>query len=177
MKAILSFILLVCSFYSPIFSQSFKYFAIKDLLPYSTFTYSRLKYDSQGNLYILFCDGRQFFVITNKNGDFTTPKPIALKQYNHPNFWNSSKIDGYDFEIDENGVIHIAFYILDGNLMHMFYTNSIRDSAIYFGQKTHNNFIQHPINSLISISKTGIDDITINFITSSNYGSFGWLRL
>lgn len=177
MKAILSFILLVCSFYSPIFSQSFKYFAIKDLLPYSTFTYSRLKYDSQGNLYILYCDGRQFFVITNKNGDFTTPKPIALKQYNHPNFWNSSKIDGYDFEIDENGVIHIAFYILDGNLMHMFYTNSIRDSAIYFGQKTHNNFIQHPINSLISISKTGIDDITINFITSSNYGSFGWLRV
>lgn len=76
---------------------------------------NKIKYDVNGNPVILtFGYDYTFYFIKSSNGNFESPKPII----------NSRLVDKWDFDIDVNGTIHLAFSEKSDDTLKFFYSNS-----------------------------------------------------
>lgn len=177
--SLLSFI-----FISLIHSQNVNYFAVDHRVPFAInyyqqdYLHNRVKYDAQGYIHILTWNGKRFFEINNKNGYFSSFKPIAKGLPE-----GLQEIYYYDFDIDTAGVIHIAFtyysrgYSLGSlDTMYMFYTNSQIDSIYYIGATTQPTPNTYSFPYFVNVNRTTDNQIVINYVHYSGT-QIKWVQL
>ncbi|CUS98464.1 T9SS type A sorting domain-containing protein [Candidatus Kryptobacter tengchongensis] len=173
-KRIIPIVLVFISMLSILNSQVSQVFTVYQREPnLEDFYHARVKYDAQGNIYVLSYDGRRFYTTNNKNGYFAPFKPIARAHTQIPDFnFFTYLADRYDFAVDTSDVIHIAFASFkagfgygDSDRVYMFYTNSQVDTVYYLGTTAL------PVSAYISpyyfqvnVIRTTDAQIVVNFL-------------
>lgn len=136
------------------------------------FFHQRIKYDKNGKIHVLSYDGKRFFISDNANGKFSSFKPIANGSVNISNLAGYALAHHYDFEIDDNQKVHIAFAtyvfgqnILDSDRVYMFYTNSELQGAIYLGYSSLPiSGVYSPYYFKVNVLKTNNNGIICNYL-------------
>lgn len=181
MKTILYSILAIL-FISTLYSQQINFISVEEndprnCAPYCDYLHQRVKYDPSGKIRIITYDGLRFYEAVYNNNYFTSLKPIAKGLINIPELTNASAYY-YDFDIDTDSVVHIAFTVFrfgsvfyDSAKVYMFYTNSQMDSVIYLGKTTFpqpNDYrdYYHTVNVL----RTTDNKIVVNYLHYSHPG-------
>lgn len=182
MRATIFSFILSLVFFSILNSQQLNIIRVdeKSSPNYNNYDYlhQRVKYDPWGKIHVIAYDGERFFDAVYNDGYITSFKPIA-KALNG--------IHHYDFDIDANGIIHIAFttfreshgYGVDDTL-YMFYTNSQVDSIFYLGATTFP--LPPPLgvssDHVINVFRATDNKIVVNYLHYSDpYLTLKWTQL
>ena len=156
--------------FGAVFAQQFNLFEVFPL------DGIKIKYDRYGNPCVVGLSSQgYFYLFKSENGQFKSPVLIGKS----PSVY-TSPYTSWDFDVDTNGVVHIAGVIYDhGSAYYInptpFYLNSSMDSALVFNSVSLGTLNPaSPAFDYIRVLRTKDDKIVVNIaVLFPNYGPYG----